>query len=506
MLILHPPGAKPCEPPASLPYLAAALRQQNVSCHIIDMNIEGLFFLLKNPSPAHDTWSRRALKNREKNLRDICSPALYANRDRYARTVYDINRLLENEGKRFGLKLSLANYVDQELSPIKSNDLRQAAHNYSRNIYFPYFSMRLNELIDQHYPETVGISLNYLSQALCSFAIIGYLREKHPETKVILGGGLVTTWLSNPKWKNPFGTLIDALIPGKGEAPLLRLLNKSPANDHVRPVFNDLAKQGYLSPGFILPYTTSRGCFWKKCTFCPETSENNPYSHVPPDTTVNDLKHLVEETSPALIHFLDNALSSSTLKALAENPPNAPWYGFARFDTLLSEKEFCFKLRESGCVMLKLGLESGNQLVLDKMDKGINLKLAAKILENLENAGISTYIYLLFGTPAEDESSAEDTLAFVRTHVECISFLNLAIFNLPVCSMETVHLELSDFYEGDLSLYRNFTHPQQWNRRAVRHFIETRFKRSRDIAEILKNDPPFFTSNHAPFFKNFLNL
>ena len=505
MLILHPPGAKPCEPPASLPYLAAALRRQNIPCHIIDMNIEGLNFLLENLSPTNDTWSRRALKNREKNLGDICSPALYSNKDRYARAVYDVNRLLENEGKRFRLQLSLTNYVDNELSPLKSDDLRRAARYYSKNIYFPYFSVRLNELIDHRHPVTVGISLNYLSQALCAFAIIGYLKKKYPKTKIILGGGLVTTWLSNPGWKNPFGTLVDSLVYGKGEEPLLRLLNRSPSTGHVRPVFNDLVTHRYLSPGFILPYTTSRGCFWKKCTFCPETSENNPYSHVPPTTTVNDLKQLLEETSPVLIHFLDNALSSSTLKELAENPPNVSWYGFARFDKLLAEKNFCLKLREAGCVMLKLGLESGNQAVLDTMEKGIDLNLAAKILENLKIAGISTYIYLLFGTPAENRSSAEDTLAFVSTHGECISFLNLAIFNLPVCGMETAHLELSDFYEGDLSLYRNFTHPQGWNRREVRQFLDTKFKRCREIAEILKKEPPFFTSNHAPFFREFSN-
>jgi radical SAM superfamily enzyme YgiQ (UPF0313 family) len=226
---------------------------------------------------------------------------------------------------------------------------------------------------------------------------------------------------------------------------------------------------------------------------------------VEPNTTIHDLKALTTATSPALIHLLDNAVSPSTLKALADNPQNIPWYGFARIDTLLADLGFCHRLKESGCIMLKLGLESGDQDVLNSMHKGINLELAARVLENLHTAGIATYIYLLFGTPSEGYEEAMRTLRFVETHHKAISFLNLAIFNLPVSSQEISSLEVSDFYEGDLSIYRNFTHPKGWNRGEVRRFLDTSFKRSDKIAKILLNDPPFFTSNHAPFLINNCN-
>ncbi len=45
MLIVHPPLTKPCEPPAALAYLSAALTAHGHSCTICDMNIEGLYFL-----------------------------------------------------------------------------------------------------------------------------------------------------------------------------------------------------------------------------------------------------------------------------------------------------------------------------------------------------------------------------------------------------------------------------------------------------------------------------
>ncbi len=56
------------------------------------------------------------------------------------------------------------------------------------------------------------------------------------------------------------------------------------------------------------------------------------------------------------------------------------------------------------------------------------------------------------------------------------------------------------FYEGDLSLYSDFKHPEGWDRPLVRHFLDRVFKKHPDVSAILKRVPPIFTSNHAPFF------
>lgn len=500
MLLIHPPLTKPCEPPAALAYLSAALTAHGHLCTICDMNIEALHFLFKTAQPAADTWSKRAYKHLQKNISALKSRETYSNADKYRRAVADINRILEMAGKEFGLQLSLANYQDEGKSPLQSADLHLAAKTYATNIFFPYFSRRLDELQATNTSGFIGFSLNYLSQALCTFAMIGYMRERHPRVKIIVGGGLITTWLSQPQCHNLFIGLIDHLIGGRGEQPLLQLLGTRQKLTHVRPDFTHLKNNSYLAPGFILPYTSSFGCFWKKCSFCPETSEDNPYQHVAPTTTLADLQALSTATSPIIIHLLDNAISPSTLLALADSPPGIPWYGFARIDPLLADLIFCRRLHDSGCRMLKLGLESGDQEVLDRMHKGIDLQLAAKVLENLHDAGIGTYVYLLFGTPAESLQQALRTQSFVEEHQQAIDFLNLAIFNLPAGSKQVASLESADFYEGDLSMYRSFNHPKGWNRGEVRRFLDSSFKRSPEIAAILRRDPPFFTSNHAPFF------
>ncbi|MGW8193184.1 MAG: radical SAM protein, partial [Desulforhopalus sp.] len=279
------------------------------------LNIEGLHYLFKTAKPAADTWSRRAFKHLQQNIAALQRRETYSNIDRYRRAVADINRVLEIAGKHYNIQLSLANYQDNEFSPLKSVDLLQVAENYSTNIFYPYFKARLEEILDDDNSSHIGLSLNYLSQANCCFAIIGYLKRNYPQKKIIVGGGLVTTWLSNPAWRNPFGRFIDHLISGRGEGPLLRILRRTPKVQQVRPCYDTLRTNSYLAPGFILPYAASFGCFWKKCSFCPEKSEKNPYDHVPPETTVNDLAALTEVNSPALIHFLDNALSPATLRA-----------------------------------------------------------------------------------------------------------------------------------------------------------------------------------------------
>jgi radical SAM superfamily enzyme YgiQ (UPF0313 family) len=209
---------------------------------------------------------------------------------------------------------------------------------------------------------------------------------------------------------------------------------------------------------------------------------------------------LSAKRSPALIHLLDNAVSTSMMKALIEDPPRAPWYGFARIDGQLADPDFCDALRRSGCAMLKLGLESGDQGVLDRLGKGLDIGTVSLALKTLKRAGIAAYVYLLFGTPAESAEEARKTLDFTVRHSHTIDFLNLAIFNMPIAAAEASGLQTSSFYDGDLSLYTDFVHPSGWNRRAVRLFLESEFKKHPAISSILRKDPPIFTSNHAPFF------
>ncbi len=501
ILLIHPPVTKPCEPPAGIARLAWALRTAGIDCRVWDASLEGLLDLVGQPVAADDTWTRRAVKNRDAHLAALRSPDLYQNRDRYRRAVMDVNRLINLAGSAAGSRISLSDCGHPELSPVRSRDLVLAAEKFKTDPFFPNFSRMLSAHFENRTPDIVGLSVNFMSQALCAFAMIGFIRSLLPAVKIVVGGGLVTSWMKIPGFENPFRGLVDALVAGPGEGALVRMCGGAAAFEEACPGY-DYAALGwdrYLAPAGVLPYSTSRGCYWKKCAFCPEKAENGAYRPVLPEDVSTGLTALGSRRAPGLVHFLDNALAPRLMAHLIENPPGIPWYGFVRITPHLADTDFATGLRASGCVMLKLGVESGDQAVLDALSKGVNLATVSAALKTLKTAGIATYVYLLFGTPAETEDRARRTLDFTLAHAASIDFLNLAIFNLPAYSEEARSLETLPFYDGDLSLYREFVHPRGWNRDAVRRFLAREFKKPAPIREILNSDPPYFTSNHAPF-------
>lgn len=498
MILFHPPLSKPCEPPAGVSQLAGALKDHGHVCEIIDLNFDGILHLLENPTDDKDTWTKRAKKNLAKNLLDIRNKELYSHQVKYQKTVLELNRLIEANG-RGHIFLSLANYQDNRLSPLRSSDLLHVAEQPEKSLFYQFYTTCIPQLLSQETPQHIGISINYLSQAINGFALAGYIRKLAPTIKIIIGGGLITSWMRGPFWTTPFNGLIDYCIDGCGEKPLLEILGTTQSKPAL-PDFSKLSKLDYFSPGFVLPFNTSTGCYWNRCSFCPERAEGNIFSMRKTRQLSREINQLVASYSPVLLHFLDNAIPPAALTELCKNDPGVPWYGFARITDDFLELDYCVALKKSGCTMLKLGVESGDQNVLNKLEKGLDVNTIAKVLLNLKTAGIATYVYLLFGTPAETLEEARVTLEFVRRNHQYIDFLNLAIFNMPINSDEAANLQISDFYAGDLSLYTDFAHPHGWNRKKVRKFLANEFKKQPEISSILKRDPVIFTSNHASFF------
>jgi len=500
MILIYPPVSKPCEPPAGIARLAGAVDGDSTPLSIIDASIEGILRAINRPIASNDTWTRRSKKNLQSNLEYLRNKKTPWEIDRYTRAVMDINRLLEKSLQPDGIQASLGNYQDNALSPLKSKDLLRAAEEPDKNPFYGYFRERLMPQLSGMQDSYVGISLNFLSQALTAFSMIGLFKKECPGIKIILGGGLVTSWMKRPTWGNPFGGLIDDMVAGPGEEYIRGLLRTDKVDGHVRPGYDQLHLEDYLSPGVILPYSASSGCYWQKCLFCPEKAEGNPYSPLGVDRVLDDLASLIRRHRPCLVHFLDNAMSPSLLKQLIARPLPVPWYGFIRITDHLKDPDFCMGLKRSGCIMLKIGIESGDQGVLDGLQKGVDLEAVSLALKNIKASGIGTYLYFLFGTPPEGPLEARNTLGFVKRHHEEIDFLNLAIFNMPVHGPDAERYDTMEFYEGDLSFYSGFRHPKGWDRGIVRAFLDDEFRKDPAIRAIIKRTPPFFTSNHAPFF------
>lgn len=498
LLLIYPPVAKAAEAPAGVARIKQALQTHGRSCQVIDANLEGQLFLINRVARSESPRVKTAIRNRDKNLAIIRDIASFQKFDHYKRAVLESSRLLYAAGAPFHAAISFTSYKQRGLAPVRSDDLLHAAESPQTNPFYAYFVNNLLPRIWDSQPGIVGISLIYLSQALTTFALIGFLRRYVPGVRIILGGGLITSWRSQPAWRDPFSGLVDACIPGTGEQAALEILGIKAQKTFYPFSYTDI-RDDYFSPGRILPYSTSNGCYWRRCTFCPETAECTTYESLPHDRIFDELEQQ-SQLRPSLIHFLDNALSPALLKKMALRRLPAPWYGYVRFTKELEELDFCMALKKSGCVLLQIGLESGDQHVLDQMHKGIELPRVSRILHNLKKAGIDTFIYLLFGTPYETITEARRTIKFTLDHADCIQYINAAIFNMPVHSAESGAFSTQQFYKGDLALYHNFDHPKGWQRGLVRQFLQNEFKSHAAIKRMLLANPPFFTSNHAPFF------
>ncbi|HOJ14062.1 MAG TPA: radical SAM protein [Deltaproteobacteria bacterium] len=499
-LFLNPPVVKPCEPPPGLARIVGTLRGEGIRCKVIDANAEGLLWLMRRaPSPC-GARSARALAGLGKNLGLMRNGGAFGSIGRYIKTVLDIDHVLELAGRRAGYTVGLADLRHDALSPLRSSDLVHAADHPEENVFYPFLEERILHALDEVKPDVFGVSLSFLSQALCAFASIGIVRRHAPGLRIVLGGSLVTSWARGPGTASAFSGLVDEVVEGPGEARLLELAGLGKGSVPLRYDFSPFNDEANLSPRPVIPVSCSTGCYWNRCSFCPERAEGHRYRPNAPQEVLGQVDVLARGRETPLVHFTDNAMSPSLLEHVARSGRTFSWYGFARFTPHLADADFCRALSRSGCVMLQLGLESGDQDVLDSLDKGISLQTAARSLVALKESGIGTYVYLLFGTPQEDEDSARKTLAFIEAHAHLIDFLNLSIFNLPRGSREALELETYDFFEGDLSLYTGFVHPKGWDRRRVRRFLDREFRRNEAVGKILRNSPPVFTSNHAPFF------
>ena len=140
ILLIHPPIAKCSEPPAGIAKLSACLDANGIHHDIIDANLEGILYLLKEASHNNktvDRWTMRAVKNMERNLAALQDINTYQNHSRYQRAVMDINHLKNGEGKSWRIDLSLADYRDSCRSPGKRADLISAAEKPQANPFYP---------------------------------------------------------------------------------------------------------------------------------------------------------------------------------------------------------------------------------------------------------------------------------------------------------------------------------------------------------------------------------
>ncbi len=168
----------------------------------------------------------------------------------------------------------------------------------------------------------------------------------------------------------------------------------------------------------IVTVDESRGCFMG-CYFCPHPSKSGARLRMKsPEKFVEEIKRLKKKYGFSTFRYAGSAtptrLATRIANRLAEEQLNI---FYSMFGNIRISREKDFKiLKESGCLAIFFGLESGSPAILDRsLGKSFTVENAEKILKACRGSGIFTTTSIIFPAPFETKSTKKETLDFLRT-------------------------------------------------------------------------------------------
>jgi anaerobic magnesium-protoporphyrin IX monomethyl ester cyclase len=168
---------------------------------------------------------------------------------------------------------------------------------------------------------------------------------------------------------------------------------------------------------FTLNMVTTRGCPFH-CVWCSKPIYGNRYNSRSPGRVVEEMLYLKRSFTPDQIWFADDifGLKPGWAKEFSEqisiHKPGIPFSIQSRVDLLLGNDQVA-SLAKAGCKKIWLGIESGSQKILDKMQKGITVDQIRTISPILRKAGIEQAYFLQLGFPGEEKKDIDETIRLV---------------------------------------------------------------------------------------------
>ena len=169
------------------------------------------------------------------------------------------------------------------------------------------------------------------------------------------------------------------------------------------------------------PIVTSRGCP-AKCTFCTAYKVwGRRYRYRSAENVIEEMKELKNKYNIEELLIEDDSFTSNMERAekicdlMIEENLNFKWdtpNGIAAFhmNTKLIEK-----MQAAGCYQLNIGVESGNQHVLNKIiKKPLKLSKVEEIVRHAKKIGLNCGLYFIVGMPGVTLEGMWDNYRFAR--------------------------------------------------------------------------------------------
>ncbi len=194
-----------------------------------------------------------------------------------------------------------------------------------------------------------------------------------------------------------------------------------PAWDLMPPKKYPPAPHGAVAKRFpVAPIITTRGCPFN-CAFCASKCIwQQKLRFRDAKSVVDEIELLVNEYGVREFHFEDDNFTANKNHALSicneiiKRKLDIVWAcpNGVRIDRI--DQELLTKMKESGCYLLAFGIESGNQEILDRVNKRLNIDMAPKIIKMVKDNGIETWGFFIIGLPGETRETARKTIEFAK--------------------------------------------------------------------------------------------
>lgn len=330
------------------------------------------------------------------------------------------------------------------------------------------------------------------------------IKKINPKLTIVVGGPHVTACPD----ESLFVKEIDCLVVGEGEIAfpkLVEAIEKGSSKSIIpnlvyrqgskifhnkREIIKDLDEIPFPAkhifdvskyPNLQKAYgdiIASRGCPFK-CTNCKPGLDNvAPYRLRKPEKVVDEMEWLMGKYKVRHFTFSDSELVGQKIwvkKFTSEIKKRNLRITYAcNGRTDMVDREVLSWLKQSGCVFIGYGVESGSQEVIDNLLlKGINLIRSREVISETVKFGIGTGAWFMIGIPGETEEQLRQTIDFAKT-------LDVSIIEINVA----MPWPGTGFYE--VCKKNDWLSTDDWSRMDEKHsaVIETEFLSTKRVGEL----------------------
>lgn len=181
-------------------------------------------------------------------------------------------------------------------------------------------------------------------------------------------------------------------------------------------------------------FFAGRGCP-NKCFYCvyPQVMFGHRYRHRSPENIVAEMEYIRKEQPKVKEMLIDDdnfTVDQEHVLAICvliiKKKLNVSWTVEARvnlrFDVMKA-------MKRAGCRLLVAGFESGDQQILNNINKGATIEQAEEFCLNARKAGLRVHGCFMVGNKGETRASIEKTLAFaLKLNPDTAQFFPLMVY------------------------------------------------------------------------------